>query len=574
MGITALFVALMRQRPLLWSAALCLCAVASAHAQTISYHVSVPSPEQGWMRVELQLDEMPPVPLELNLSRYSPGRYAEHAFARHVSNVEARDASGATLALEHPSNSTWVIRRHGPAVRIQYTVTHTQLDGTYVAIDATHAHINMPAALMWVRGLDRTPVSVRVTLPQGQAWRVATQLFPGDEPLAFTAPNLQYLMDSPIEMSAFESRSFQVGDGGNVSVTLVVHHGGTNQELDGLASDVRRIVRAAADVFGEWPAFDTGRYTFLADYMPSATPDGMEHRNSAVLTVPGSIRSHRDDLLDGFAHEFFHAWNVERIRPRSLEPFAFNRPNRSGELWLAEGFTEYYGPLSLTRAGLHDISWLAVRLGALVADVEGSAARRSRSLEAMSRMATDIDGAEPARVAAAGPFVSYYSWGAVVALALDLELRARTNGQASLDDVMRQLWTRFGRLDAPAAGIVARPYVFEDVRRAIADVSGDPGFARRFLARYVRGSDVPDLRPLLMRVGLAWRTVGGRTVLRPIELDGAALSASQRDARRAWLGPAGTDARAGQEKRTPRASFDVGSRARLMARISSRPASP
>src|SRR6202007_1466148 len=105
-----------------------------------------------------------------------------------------------------------------------------------------------------------------------------------------------------------------------------------------------KIVQQEKAVFGEFPSYDSGFYTFLADYLPDASTDGMEHRNSTVMTSPGSIANARFELLDTVAHEFFHSWNVERIRPRSLEPFDFERADMSGELLLAEGFHLYYGP--------------------------------------------------------------------------------------------------------------------------------------------------------------------------------------------------------------------------------------
>ncbi len=109
-------------------------------------------------------------------------------------------------------------------------------------------------------------------------------------------------------------------------------------------------------MFGEYPAFEGNTYTFIADYLPWASGDAMEHRNSTFLSNPSTIRANRLGLLGSVSHEFFHVWNVERIRPRSLEPFNFEEANMSGELWLAEGFTNYYEPLVLIRAGLTNLN--------------------------------------------------------------------------------------------------------------------------------------------------------------------------------------------------------------------------
>ena len=114
----------------------------------------------------------------------------------------------------------------------------------------------------------------------------------------------------------------------------------------------RRSCARSATCLGEFAPYDGGTYTFIADYLPWANGDGMEHRNSTIMTSSSSIRTNRDGLLGTVSHEFFHSWNVERIRPKSLEPFNFDAANMSGELWLAEGFTNYYGPLALQRAGL------------------------------------------------------------------------------------------------------------------------------------------------------------------------------------------------------------------------------
>ncbi|MQA30882.1 MAG: M61 family peptidase, partial [Luteitalea sp.] len=317
---------------------------AAAAAAPVAYRFTFPEPHHHWMQVEVSFAELDPVPLELRVSRTSPGRYSLHDFAKNVYDVQAFDPSGRELRTSRPDPSGWTVPEHGGAVTVRYKVFGDRIDGTYLAVDSTHAHINMPAAIMWARGLDERPATVAFVPPAGASWQVATQLLPGSTPLDFTAPNLQYLMDSPSEFGAFALRRFGV-DGHTFRVAL--HHTGSSSELDALAKDVEKIVREQGRLFGEYPAYDPGHYTFLVDYLPYADGDGMEHRNSTVITSSRTLGSGHDDLLDTVAHEFFHGWNVERIRPRSLEPFNFEAPNMSGELWLAEGFTEYYGPLTL-----------------------------------------------------------------------------------------------------------------------------------------------------------------------------------------------------------------------------------
>src|SRR5262249_8491635 len=152
--------------------------------------------------------------------------------------------------------------------------------------------------------------------------------------------------DSPVEFGTIAWRSFSVG---TQTFRFAAHHTDTDQELDAFVKDVERIAQEERSIFGEFPAYEPGHYTFLADYLPTGQDDGMEHRNSAVLTSDSSIARNRFNLLEGVAHELFHSWNVERIRPRSLEPFDLERTNLSSDLWLAEGFTSYYGLLVLGR---------------------------------------------------------------------------------------------------------------------------------------------------------------------------------------------------------------------------------
>jgi predicted metalloprotease with PDZ domain len=421
--------------------ALILNAIASgAFAQApVTYRLTFPEPEHRWMQVELTLANLPPAALELHMSRASPGRYALHEFAKNVFDLRVTTTTGGALRVTHTTPQQWVIADHPSSVRIVYRVFGDRTDGTYLSVDSAHAHINMPAALMWARGLEDRPVTVRFDPPAGAQWRVATQLLPGADAQTYTAPNLQYLMDSPSEFSAFSMRTFSIRDGSREpAFRLAIHHDGDDAELDSFARDVERIVREERGVFGEFAPYDGGTYTFIADYLPWNNGDGMEHRNSTIVTSSSSIRSNRAGLLGTISHEFFHSWNVERIRPKSLEPFNFDEANMSGELWLAEGFTNYYGPLSLHRAGLMQLQELAATMASAINTVSFSPGRQVRTAEEMSQMAPFVDAAAAIdRTDFDNTFISYYTWGESIALGLDLTLRERSGGKVTLDDFMR-----------------------------------------------------------------------------------------------------------------------------------------
>ena len=454
------------------------------------------------MQVEIEFTGLTG-PLELRMSQSSPGRYSLHDFAKNVYDVQAVRHDGPPLTVVRTDPHGWVVADHGGSATVRYKIFGDTLDGTYLAVDSTHAHINMPAAVMWAKGLDDRPVSLRFEPPTGEDWRVATQLRPGPSPLEFTAPNLQYLMDSPVEFGPVVLREFVVD---RQLIRLAIHHGGSLDEVDSYLRDIERIVRKQRDVFGEFPRYEPGHFTFLADYLPYAGDDGMEHRNSSVLTSTATIRTGRLSLLSGVAHEFFHGWNVERIRPRSLEPFDFERANMSGELWLAEGFTQYYGPLTMARAGLLDFEAFLGSINELVAAVALDPARLVRSAEEMSQMAafTDRGGARD-RTNWPQTFISYYPFGGAIALALDLTLRGRSGGQTTLDDFMRAMWRVHGAPGGAREGYVDRPYSMADAEARLAEASGDPAFARDFFARFILGRELADYSALLQRAGIVVR---------------------------------------------------------------------
>jgi len=503
--------------------ALSLSVSARVYAQSpVSYRLSFPEAQHHRLQVEVLFTEVPSGALELLMSRASPGRYAIHDFARNVYDVRIDDGQGAPLDVERPNPSQWNVVGHRGAVRVRYKVWGDHLNGTHLAIDTTHAHVNMPAALMWARGFEQR--SARVTFEAPAAWKIATQLHPTTDARTFTAGNLQYLMDSPAELSAFTWRTFTV----EREFRIALHHDGSDADADRFTAALGRIVRESRAVFGELPPYEEP-YTFISDYLPWAQSDGMEHRNSSILTEPARLRVPDEQLgaLSTATHEFFHSWNVERIRPRALEPIKLDAPNPSGELWFAEGFTQYYGPLITHRAGITGIDDFAASLGHSLDLIIRTPARKYRNAEEMSRFAQFVDGAVWADSSNDdNHFVSYYDWGAIIGLGLDLSLRARSDHKTTLDHYMRRMWQEFGRAASTTEGAVARTYTVQDLQRVLADVDGDRAFADDFFQRFVHGRDVLDYAPLLARAGLILRTrAPGRPWIGPLWLDAASGTA-------------------------------------------------
>ena len=470
-----------------------------SHAQVSTrYEISFENAVHHQGNVKATFSNLPPEILEVRMSRSSPGRYAIHEFAKNVFNVKAYDSKGKQLVVTRPNPYQWDVAGHDGTVVFIYTVFGDRGDGTYIQIDETHAHLNMPATFVFARGLDYRPVQVQYKIPTGSNWKVATQLKPIDD-FTFYAPNLQYLMDSPAEISNFTLHTFPVESNGKTyTIRVALHHNATAEAAKEYVEGVKKIVLQEKAAFGELPDYDYGSYTFLACYAPQSSGDGMEHRNSTYVTGPLGGRP-LTQALGTVSHEFFHCWNVERIRPAALEPFDFEEANMSGELWFAEGFTNYYTGLMLCRAGIRTKQEYVEGLVRVMNFVGSSPGRQYFNPIEMSYQAPFADAAtsiDPNY--RSNTFISYYVYGEVLGLALDLQLR-NEKGDLSLDGFMKFVWLRHGKPELP--------YNVRDLRTALADYA-TPAFADNFFDKFIFQSQWPDYEKLLASVGVAYVPAG------------------------------------------------------------------
>lgn len=427
-------------------------------------------------------------PAEIRMSRTSPGRYAIHEFAKNIYNVKVTDTEGNALEVTRPDPYSWLIANHNGTVNVSYTIYANHGDGTYAQVDDTHAHLNMPATFMYAPALADSNYSITFNKREDLNWKIATQLkqLEGD---TYFAENLQYFMDSPTEISNHMVRSFDI-DGQTIKFAL--HHNGTETEFDDYFEGVKKVVLQQKEVFGELPKYDYGEYTFLGCYIPNATGDGMEHRNSTIVTSTRSLANGGMQRNIGtVSHEFFHCWNVERIRPKSLEPFDFEAANMSGELWFAEGFTSYYDDLTLTRAGLIDEDDYIKGLTGTFNYVWNSPGRQFFNPIEMSYQAPFVDAARSVDdVNRANTFISYYSYGSVLGLALDLSLRAEG---LNLDDYMKLVWQTYGK--------PFKNYTVDDLHQTLNSYAGKE-FGDKFFNNYIYKSEMPDYVSLFATVGV------------------------------------------------------------------------
>lgn len=457
-------------------------------SQTNTYTISFENAVHHEARVKVIFPNLEAKPLTVRMSRTSPGRYALHEFAKNIYGIKATNSKGEQLVVSRPDPYSWEISGHDGTVNVEYILFANRADGTYSQIDETHAHLNIPATFIFSEELKERPVEVTFNTSSHPTWKIATQLKHLEEN-KYMAPDLNYFMDSPTEISDFDLRQFEQN---GQKIRFVLHHPGTPQEFDEYFEQVKNIVNQEMKVFGELPDFEYGEYSFLACYMPNVSGDGMEHRNSTVLTDNLSLaEGGMKENIGTVSHEFFHAWNVERIRPKSLEPFDFTEANLSGALWFAEGFTSYYTGLILRRAGIITSEEYVKSLNGTFNYVWNSPAREYFNPIEMSYQATFVDAAasmDP--VNRENTFISYYSYGSVLGLALDLKLRE--NG-FNLDDFMKVVWKKYGEPEIP--------YTVENLEKALAGYAGRD-FANNFFSNYIYKSKMPDYEKLFEHMGL------------------------------------------------------------------------
>ncbi|MEZ4897701.1 MAG: PDZ domain-containing protein [Saprospiraceae bacterium] len=460
----------------------------------VQYSISFPNAVHHEAQVKIDFQDLPSGPLEIRMSRSSPGRYAVHEFAKNIYNLHAVDGQGHELEIGHPNPYQWDVPNHHGTVTFSYTLFGDRGDGTYSQIDETHAHLNIPATFAFARGLDERPIRIRFDLREDLNWKVATQL-KREEGTVYSAPNLQYFMDSPTEISDFQIREFtETSQGQNYHFRLVLHAPNEAAVIDEFKEAAMKIVAREQAVYRELPEYDYSTYTFICCYMPQASGDGMEHRNSTFIS--GNFTLDSTGLKRAYgtvAHEFFHCWNVERIRPKMLEPFDFERANMSGELWFAEGFTSYYTDLTLCRAGLLPKSDYVSNISGGLNYVINQPGRQFRNPIGMSQFAPFADAATSIDPVNFGnTFISYYTYGKVLGLALDLSLR-NAGDQRSLDGFMALMWQRFGKPEIS--------YNVADIEATLADYAGYE-FAASFFDHYIYHSEIPNYQALLQSVGI------------------------------------------------------------------------
>lgn len=481
----------------------------------IRYTITPHHPEAHMFRVSCTVERPDPSGQEFRLPAWIPGSYMIREFARNIVEVSA-EAGGKAVRVVKLNKDTWRAApvAVGAMLTVAYDVYAWDLSVRAAHLDQTHGFFNGTSVFLAVVGQEEQPCFVDIRVPAGKAyreWRVATTLplAKGEKGAAkllgfglYRAENYDELVDHPVEMGTFTHASFKAG-GVKHEIALTGPH---DCDLDRLTADLERICAWQIELFGKPAPMD--RYLFMTMLVGDGY-GGLEHRASTALLarrndmpyrgMQGQPKDYRS-FLGLCSHEYFHTWNVKRIKPAAFTPYDLREENYTRLLWAFEGITSYYDDLTLVRTGLVTPEDYLGLVSTIISRVMRGSGRLKQSVaessfDAWTKFYRQDENAPNA-------VVSYYAKGAMIALALDLQLREASQGKVSLDDVMRLLWQRHGQVGVgvPEEGMFG----------VVAEIAGSisPEAARsitNWLKRTVEGTADISLARLLKPFGVTYK---------------------------------------------------------------------
>jgi predicted metalloprotease with PDZ domain len=412
--------------------------IIETQAQTkIAFDVSFTEPQAHYVDVKMEVSALNNEYLEVKMPVWTPGSYLIREFARNVEGFTASDENGIILSSTKTTKNAWKI--HTPKskkVKINYRVYAFEISVRTSFVDMSHAFLSPTSIFMYVTGQLKQPATI--TIHPITAW---TQISTGLETLqgkanSFYAPNFDILFDSPIEIGTQDIFEF---DAAGVKHEVAMYGGG-NYDKERLKRDMTKIVEEETTVFDVNP---NKRYVFIV-HNYNTSGGGLEHLNSTVLGM--SRNSYTDEnsyanFLSLVAHEYFHLWNVKRIRPFALGPFDYDNENYTTNLWIAEGFTAYYDNLMIRRTGFYSFEKYLEVLSGVINVIENQPGNRVQPVSEASFDAW-IKAYRP-NENSRNSTISYYDKGSMIALVLDLEILNATQGKKGLDDVMKALYDEY-----------------------------------------------------------------------------------------------------------------------------------
>jgi predicted metalloprotease with PDZ domain len=470
-------------------------------ASQVSYDLAMPKPSSHLFEVTVHVASVDTPFIDVAMPAWSPGAYVIGNYWKNVQEFSASDGLGAVLKFEKTDKQTWrVYRRQDSQIHVRYkfyagpSSAPGGMGFSMTQLNSSHADFTGTSLFMYVVGKSPYPVEgpIQLTIYAPPGWKIYSPMQKTGQPNVFTSDSYDTFVDAPTEISA-EAQQYDFEYQG-VPYHAVVHGNGNYDPLK-LTEDLKRLVAAAVDMFGTAPY---PHYTFFFHLRPGARGSGgLEHLNSTsisagkyLFTNPAEYRR----FLFVCEHEFFHLWNVKRIRPRILGPFDYTREQNTRDLYVSEGMTNYYGALLLKRSGLYSRKDYFDYVATQISTLQNNPGRHWMSAEMASWNTwnrSDNSGNNS---------IDYYNKGELLGLLLDLELRRRTQNRKSLDDVFRFLMRTYG---LPLQGFDDQDG-FQSAVEGMAKEGGasDSNFSS-FFERYVRGVEEIPWNQFLNVAGVA-----------------------------------------------------------------------
>jgi predicted metalloprotease with PDZ domain len=468
------------------------CAASSAAAQSsaapLKYELAFEHPNTHLIDVVIHASDLRGPAAEFAIPDWAPGSYYIENYSANVQRFRATSADGKALTWRKTDSQTWQIDLTGAtAVTVAYQVFANTLQNNIAQYNERHAFIGGPSVWMYLVDGKERPIELSVAAPSG--WKIATGMEHTSDH-TFRAADYNWFADAPFEISDFVEKDFEVL---GTTYHVIVHDVESKKDFTKYANDLQKTVASIVPLFqsvtGTPQAAPFKEYYFIFHVWPK-TGGGLEHLNSTQINfttdwdstepLPGTNLNQYDLKLFVASHEFFHAWNVKRLRPLPLGPFDYTQMVHTPSLWISEGLTSYYGSLQIERAGLIPPQQYLDSIARLITNFEAKPGRKERSIEDTS---WDTWFSNPMSISQANnlanTYYSYYDGGQIVGHILDFAIRDNTNNQKSLDDWMRLLYSRYA---LPKPGF--KP---EDAIHAANEVAGKD--VSDLFRRYISGME-------------------------------------------------------------------------------------
>ncbi len=458
-----------------------------SEAQSLTYTLDFPEPHTHYVRVSLNVENYSKDKVYFKLPTWTPGSYLIREYARHIDRVRAFDSNNTPLTIEKVDKNTWLLDPKGNSdYKIDYQVYAYELTVRTSFIDDSHAYLNPASICLYVEGLEDMPLTLNINPYKN--WKVISTTLDvvGDDKWKRKSKNYDILVDSPIEIGNHEELNF---DAAGIPHTLAIY-GKHNLDLAKAVKDIQLIVEEAVKVFGKHPC---DKYLFILLNTPNSR-GGLEHLYSTSLIYKGFSYNNKtayQNWLGLVAHEYFHLWNVKRLRPKPLGPFDYNKENYTTQLWIAEGFTSYYDNLLLKRSQLISSDNYLSLLGHDITNLENTPGQAVQSVaeasfDAWIKYYRRNENSN-------NTTISYYLKGSILTLLLDLTIIKNTKGKNNLDDLLRYLYQKYVETEK-------RGFTPEEFKKAAEKIAGTD--LTEFIDNFIYNTQPLDYKDLFESVGV------------------------------------------------------------------------